>query len=395
LNGGWSANAMLNMVETHRNYKYRLYRCDKKDRKLRHKLFVASLIWNHFVALQQRYYRLTGQYITLMAMNKHVLKLRRTGKFKLWKGLYSQCCQDVCRRLDDGYQRFFKKLAKGRPKFRKARKYSSFTFPQSGYTVKDNTVSIDGTVYKFVKHREMGGSLKTLTIKRDKVGRLWLVFSVIEKLAVSEASTGESGGFDFGLKRFLVNDSGKYYPNPLYFTQNLHKTRKLNKVLSCKVVGSKGYKRARRELAKHNGHIANKRRDHHFKLAHELCDVYDTLYFEDLNLQGMKALWGRKVSDLGFASFLTILKWVAFKRAKIVIQIDRFALSTKTCSGCGARHDLTLRDRILSCACGLVIDRDHNAAINIKVFGASKTYQTVGQPQVRLRSRVDGRSPCL
>ena len=386
---------MLNMVETHRNYKYRLYRCDKKDRKLRHKLFVASLIWNHFVALQQRYYRLTGQYITLMAMNKHVLKLRRTGKFKLWKGLYSQCCQDVCRRLDDGYQRFFKKLAKGRPKFRKARKYSSFTFPQSGYTVKDNTVSIDGTVYKFVKHREMGGSLKTLTIKRDKVGRLWLVFSVIEKLAVSEASTGESGGFDFGLKRFLVNDSGKHYPNPLYFTQNLHKTRKLNKVLSCKVVGSKGYKRARRELAKHNGHIANKRRDHHFKLAHELCDVYDTLYFEDLNLQGMKALWGRKVSNLGFASFLTILSWVAFKRAKTVVKIDRFAPSTKTCSGCGARHDPTLRDRTLACPCGLVIDRDHNAAINIKVFGASKTYQTVGQPQVRLRSRVDGRSPCL
>ena len=127
---------MLNLVEPHRNYKYRLYRCDKKDRKLRHKLFVASLIWNHLVALQRRYYRLTGQYIALLTMNKHVLKLRRSSKFKLWKGLHSQCCQDVCKRLDDGYQRFFKKLAKGRPKFRKARKYSSFTFPQSGYTVK-------------------------------------------------------------------------------------------------------------------------------------------------------------------------------------------------------------------------------------------------------------------
>jgi len=379
---------MLNLVETHRNYKYRLYRCDKKDRKLRHKLFVASLIWNHFVALQRRYYRLTGKYIALLTMNKHVLKLRRTGKFKLWKELHSQCCQDVCKRLDDGYQRFFKKLAKGRPKFRKARKYSSFTFPQSGYTVKDNTVSIDGTVYKFVKHREMGGMVKTLTIKRDKVGRLWLVFSVIEKIAVGEASTGESGGFDFGLKTFLVDDSAKRYPNPLYFTQDLRKTRQLNKVLSRKVVGSKHHKRARRDLAKHHAHIANKRRDHQFKLAHELCDVYDTLYFEDLNLQGMKALWGRKVSDLGFASFLTILRWVAFKRAKTVVKIDRFAPSTKTCSSCGAQHQLTLRDRTLSCACGLVIDRDHNAAINIKVFGASKTYQTVGKPQVRLRSRV-------
>jgi|GEM_PF-1092866 len=102
---------MLNLVETHRNYQYRLYRCDKKDRKLRHKLFVASLIWNHLVALQRRYYRLTGKYISLMVMNKHVLKLRRTGKLRLWKGLHSQCCQDVCKRLDDGYQRFFKGVA--------------------------------------------------------------------------------------------------------------------------------------------------------------------------------------------------------------------------------------------------------------------------------------------
>ena len=145
----------------------------------------------------------------------------------------------------------------------------------------------------------MGGMVKTLTIKRDKVGRLWLVFSVIETIAVGEASTGESGGFDFGLKTFLVDDSAKRYPNPLYFTQDLHKTRKLNKVLSRKVVGSKHHKRARRDLAKHHAHIANKRRDHQFKLAHELCDAYDTLYFEDLSLQGMKALWGRKVSESG------------------------------------------------------------------------------------------------
>ncbi|MBZ0277962.1 MAG: transposase, partial [Anaerolineae bacterium] len=117
--------------------------------------------------------------------------------------------------------------------------------------------------------------------------------------------------------------------------------------------------------------VANARLDHHFKLAHELCKEYEVLCFEDLNLQGMKALWGRKVSDLGFAKFLDVLEWVAFKRGKQVIKIDRFTPTTKTCSGCGQRHDLTLRDRTLHCECGLVIDRDHNAAINIKTAGAS------------------------
>jgi putative transposase len=82
------------------------------------------------------------------------------------------------------------------------------------------------------------------------------------------------------------------------------------------------------------------------------------------------------VSDLGFAKFLSILEWVAFKQGEQVVKIDRFAPTTKTCSGCGRKHNLTLRDRVLSCDCGLVIDRDHNAAINIKVVGASTTYRS-------------------
>src|SRR5215510_12189285 len=124
---------MSEIVTVHKSYKHRLYRCDKKDKKLRHKLFVASTIWNHFIALQRRYYRLFGGYVSLTRMNNHVLKLRKTERFALWQGLHSQVCQDVCRRVDDAYQRFFNGLAKGRPKFRKAKKYRSFTFPQSGY----------------------------------------------------------------------------------------------------------------------------------------------------------------------------------------------------------------------------------------------------------------------
>lgn len=376
-------------------YKYRLYRCDKKDRKLRHKLFVASTVWNHFVALQRRYYRLTGNYISLHDMNKHVLKLRKTKRFSLWQGLHSQACQNVCRRVDDAYQRFFKGLAKGRPKFRKAKKYSSFTFPQSGYKVNGNRVKIDGTTYKFVKHRELNGQIKTLTIKRDTVGRLWLVFSVVEELTIEKVSTGKSGGFDFGLKTFLTDDENRAYISPQFYAQGIRKMRQLQRQLSRKVQGSHRYKRAKRELAKHSIRIADQRRDHHFKLAHELCDEYDVLYFEDLNLQGMKALWGRKVSDLGFAQFMTILEWVAFKRGKQVVKIDRFAPTTKVCSGCGQNHNLTLRDRVLNCDCGLTIDRDHNAAINILCAGTSAPDRSDSKTRVRLRSRVDGRSSRL
>ncbi len=385
------------MTTIRRTYKYRLYRCDRRDRKLRHKIFVASRVWNHFIALQRRYYRLTGKYISLRQMNTHVLKLRRTQRFALWRDLYSQSCQDVCRRVDDAYQRFFQRLVEGRPTFRRARKYRSFTFPQSGYQVDSNTVTIDGVKYRFVKHREIGGQIKTLTIKRDNVGRLWLIFSVVETISTGEASTGKIGGFDFGLKTFLTDDEGRAHSSPQVFMSGIRKTRKLHRKLSRKVESSKRRQRAKRELAKHSADVANQRRDHHFKLAHRLCDEYDVLCFEDLNLDGMKRMWGRKVSDLGFASFLSILEWVALKRGKSVVKIDRWYPSTQKCSQCGyLNSNLTLRDREWVCPeCGTHHVRDHNSAINIKTVGASTGYPSERKPRLRVRSRVDGSSPQL
>jgi putative transposase len=386
---------MGDSTTTLKTYKYRLYRCDKKDRKLRHKIFVASTIWNHFIALQKRYYKLTKKYIRLDAMNRHVLKLRHRPKFALWRELHSQACQNVCRRIDDAYLRFFNQLVKRLPKFKKAKKYSSFTFPQSGYKVEGSTVTIDGVRYKFVKHREMAGTIKTLTVKRDKIGRLWLVFSLAEQLVIPQASMGKISGFDFGLKDFLVNDEGKRYKSPEFYRRDLRKIRKANQKLSRKVEGSKRYNRARRGLARMHIRVADKRRDAQFKLSHELCDENAILCFEDLNLQGMKAMWGRKVSDLAFGQFIIVLEWVSEKRGKTVVKIDWFTPTTKICSACGQVHSLTLRDRTLHCDCGLVIDRDHNAAINIKRAGASAHYKSASKTQVRLRGRVDGRSPRL
>ncbi|MCI0710607.1 MAG: transposase [Chloroflexi bacterium] len=404
---------MTNPITVRKNYQFRLYRCDKKDKKLRHKIFVASTIWNHFIALQRRYYRMTGKYISLHRMNKHVLKLRKMQRFALWQDLHSQACQDVCRRIDDAYQRFFKGINDGRPGFKKARKYKSFTFPQSGYQLVDynrnqpkgddkwtrerGVIRIDGTDYKFVQHRPIQGQIKTLTIKRDTLGQLWLFFSVIETISIKEASTGNSGGFDFGLKTFLTDNEGRGWSNPQFFMQGLRQTRCLNRELSRKVQGSNHHKQAKRALAKHSADVANRRRDFHFKLAHRLCDEYDIIYLEDLNIEGMKRWWGRKVSDLAFAEFVDILEWVALQRGKQVMKIDRWYPSTKTCSHCKyVNSAITLRDREWCCPeCKTYHQRDHNAARNIKAVGASTAYQSERKTRVRLRSRVDGGSSRL
>jgi putative transposase len=159
---------------------------------------------------------------------------------------------------------------------------------------------------------------------------------------------------------------------PEFFKAGMNKIARLNRSLSRKEMGSNNRHKARHQLGKAHDKIKNQRREEHFKLAHQLCDCYDVMFFEDLNMAGMKKLWGRKVSDLGFAEFMHILQWVAMKRGKQVLFIGRWEPTSKVCSDCGRGQALTLADRWFDCpACELSLDRDHNAARNILRVGTT------------------------
>lgn len=365
-------------MKIRKTLKYKLYR-HRRNRYLVNQIDIAGIIWNHALALQKRYYRLTGKHIGLGQLKKHVAKLRRQAtKYAYWQKLGSQAVQDVLERLEKSYQRFFaykkgKGPKAGLPRFQKVKKYSSFTLKQAGWAyLGGNKVRLGGDNYKFVLSRPLEGEVKTVTIKRDKVGQLSICFSVIEEIEPVTVSTGKSGGFDFGLKTFLTDDEGRAYKSPHYLQANLKEIACLNRQLSRKKKGSHNREKAKRQLARAHERLANKRRDAHCKLALSLVREYDVIYLEDLNLRGMKALWGRKVSDLGFAGFVTILAHMAWLHGKQVVKVDRFAPTSQTCSRCLQRQKIGLRERTFICEhCGLVIDRDHNAAINIKRVGAS------------------------
>jgi putative transposase len=215
------------------------------------------------------------------------------------------------------------------------------------------------------------GEIKTVTIKRDRLGKLWICFSVVETIEIEEtATTGKIGGFDFGLKTFLVNDLGQAIEMPEFYKADLPRMKAIQRRVSKKQKGSRNQVEGKRHIARRHMRIADKRRDFHFKLAHLLCKHYDGLVFEDLNLAAMKKLWGRKVSDLGFAQFIEILTFVALKRGKKLVQIDRWEATTSKCSACGEKQKLGLEERSFGCKhCGLVLGRDHNAAINILEAG--------------------------
>ena len=361
-----------------KTYKFKLY-SNHGNRQLHQTIDGHAHVWNHCVALQRRYYAIFGKYISKFRLINHISKLKQLPRFAHWNQLPSQSIQDVAARIDKGYKKMFKDRAEGkkcgRPRFKPRRKYKSFTLLQAGWRLlPGNKIRIGKHIYRYFKSREIEGNPKRCTIKRDLVGDIYIcILTDHVDNEINAPMTGKIAGFDFGLKCYLTGSDGNDIESPQFFKRSINAIKRANGKHSRKRKGSNNRERARLNLARKHRKIANQREDFHWKLAHELTDTYDEIRLEDLNLKGMKVLWGRKVSDLGFADFVKKLVYIAEKKGKKITFIDKWYPSSKTCSACGVVNEaLNLRDRIWQCpSCHIQLDRDRNAALNIYRVGAS------------------------
>ncbi|RKU19864.1 transposase [Candidatus Poribacteria bacterium] len=343
-------------------------------------------VHNHFLAVEKRYYRIYGKYAGRYRLQPHLTKLLGRTK-QHWAWIPRDTLDAVIIRIHIEYERFFDWIKKGKrgrrigpPKFKRRGKLRSAKF-QTGYKLTEGVVRLsfkewDASKEKFAfvrrnilyhHHRDWEGNVCYIQIGRDAAGEYWLyvVTDSVSKEVLS--ATGESVGIDFGMETYLTLNTGEkiYHPQPL--KHSLNQLRKLNKAISRKVRGSGNWWRAVRELAQLHVKIANQRRDWHYKRATDLCRRFDTIVTETLNLDGMKRLWGRKVSDLAFYQFVEILKFKCLKHNREFLQVGQWTPTTKPCSDCGHRNEnLSLSDRQWTCLeCGSHHDRDINAAINI------------------------------
>lgn len=353
------------------SYKYKLYN-SKRNKHLSAMLREASFVWNHCLALQKRYYSLYGKYVTNNAMKKHYAKrIKRTL-------LHSQTTQEILERLDTAYQRFFKKLAKRPPKFRKAIDFCSIVYKQGGFSLNGNVLTVNTikTRFKFSYSRPYEGRVKRISIKRSRIGEYYLIITTdAEPKAYGKTHNGASVGIDFGLKTYMVLSDGTTVKNPQYLKADLDNVRRKSRSLSKCKKASNNSERRRKGVCREFESITNKREDFQWKLAHELCQKYDYIFIEDLSLLGMTRMWGRKMSDLAHAEFVSKLEHIARKYGVTVHKIDRFYPSSKTCE-CGyVNKNLSLKDREWVCTeCGKVNDRDLNAAENILRRGISELW---------------------
>ena len=335
-------------------------------------------VHNHFLRLEMRYYRRYGKYAGRYRMQPHLTKLLKRTK-KQWAWIPRDTLDAAIIRIDDAYQCFFKGLG-GLPKFKRKHRYRSAKF-QTGYTLDNDRVRISFKSwdtptqslkfkriwFSFHQHRDWHGSVRYVQILRDSAGEYWLYIVTDDISTEPMQQTGESVGIDFGLKTFLTLSNGEKITAPEFLKQSLKHLRKLNKAVSRKVRGSNNWYRDIRQLARLYIKIANQRLDWQWKVATDLCRRFDTIVTETLNLDGMKRLWGRKVSDLGFYQFVQLLDFKCFKHHKQLHQIGQWTATTKPCSNCRHKNEnLSLNDRQWICPhCDSEHDRDINAAINI------------------------------
>lgn len=234
---------------------------------------------------------------------------------------------------------------------------------------------------KFVLSRKIkNGKIGTATISKNCCGQYFISFIVHTKEEYPEfnktITKDNSLGIDFGLKHFLNFSNGEKIDSPEYFKKLLTKLKKEQRKLSKKQKGSKNKEKQRLKVAKIHNKIHNQREDFLHKLSTKLVkeSQFDCFCMEDLNLKGMGKLWGRKVSDLSYYTFQSMLNYKCIKYGKKMIKIGRFEPSSQICSCCGNRQKLSLEDRVYKCPhCGNEIDRDTNAALNIRDFAIQKS----------------------
>ena len=243
-----------------------------------------------------------------------------------------------------------------------------------------------------VAERVGGTRVLRMTVSQ-RVGRWYAALTVERDTPTAKrAPKGGAVGIDLGIKTLATLSDGTVIANSRYLRKSERKLKRAQKALSRKTMGSRRRAKARAKVARIHAHVANQRSDAIHKATTWLTQTYSTVCIEDLHVAGMvkNHRLAKAVSDASFAEFRRQLEYKTARTGAVLHVIDRWYPSSKTCSTCGAvKAKLSLSERTYRCdGCGLVMDRDLNAAVNILVAGSApetlnahrETVSRSGQP---------------
>jgi len=298
------------------------------------------------------------------------------GAFPEYREVGSQVLQEVLERLDKAYRGFFSRVKNGDkpgfPRFKGRNRYDSFTLKQAGWRLDGKYLYISNIGrFKLRLSRPIEGDIKTVTIRRTSTGKWFACFSCDNIPERPLPKTGKAVGIDVGCQSFLTTSAGEKVENPRFFKRSQDTLKMRQQRLSRRKKGSKRRQKAKVIVARAHEKIYNQRRDFHFKTANWLIAGYDTICIEGMNSWNSNTSLNRSMRDVAWFGFFDILRFKAEEAGREVVEVPAKDTS-QLCSQCGARVLKDLSVRIHSCpSCGLTIDRDFNAALNILGLGHS------------------------
>lgn len=356
-----------------KTYRYRLYPTEKQQETLSEILWVACWLYNR--ALEYRRKRWNES-------RKSVTYNEQAAMWRDWRNeepdenplrlLNMSAGQQVLRRLDSAYRQFLKGK-RGKPRFQKPSRFNSVNYkPGDGATVKANRLYVQNVgLIKVRWHRALPeGKIKNIIVFRKPSG-WYVLFQVELPEKPVEKSANPPVGVDMGVSHALAISDGTFFDSPKYLHASLRKLRVLQRSLSRKKKGGKNWRKTARQIARLHEHIANQRRDWWHKTTRKLVDTYGTIVLEDLSLNFMlqNGHLSRAAHDIGLGMFQNLLTYKAIEAGCEVILVNPKNTS-QACSSCGSivLKDLSVRTHVCP-YCGLVLDRDVNAALNILARG--------------------------
>lgn len=354
-----------------KTFKYRLYPSHAQEQRLLQVLEVCRHWYNMCLEDRKWSYELEGRSIRKNDQIKQSRWYRQT--FPQANVVFSQTLQSVAIDLSKAFDAFFRRVKAGEtpgyPRFKGRDHFHSFNFPQFGVGAK-----LDGRRLKLFGigrvrvrwHRSVEGEIKTVRIVH-KAGRWYVCFTCDVPEREPLPKTGSGIGLDMGVSAMLTKSDGDKVDNPTYYRKSQAELKIAQRSLSRKQRGGKNRRKALRRVQRLQEHTANQRRDYAHKLARQLVNACDLIALEDLQITNMvrNRHLSKSILDSGWYLFRQLLTYKAENAGREMVLVNP-AYTSKCCSNCGAIfQDFDLSTRWVECACGLSLDRDHNAAINI------------------------------
>ncbi len=358
-----------------KSFKYRIYPTKAQTAKMERTLDLCRWVYNETLAYRKTLFETEGKSSSKYATNA-LLPTWKVDKPDL-KEVFSQTLQNVQERVDLAFKAFFRRIKAGEkpgyPRFKGKGWYDSFTYPQMGFKLDNGLLELSkiGNI-KIKLHRPIEGKIKRLTVRRTATGKWFACFSVeIEDQPKPPWKDGSLVGIDVGLESFATLSNGEKISNPRFFREEEHELARVQRKLSKAPKGTPDRKKALKVVERVHERIANKRYEFAHQISNDLVKRFGLIAFEDLNIKRMvkNHSLAKSIGDVAWNMLVTLTSYKAESAGSMVVLVDPRNTS-KMCSRCGILVEKTLSDRVHNCPqCGLSVDRDWNAAINILRLG--------------------------